>query len=63
MYYEHLGTSKKCPDYQKIFPGYFIGKGANWDHNQVSGLCGCPYFQVSTLIGSTVCLNFQYTSQ
>ena len=45
VYYRHLGTNKKCPDYQ----GILIVQVSLYDkaHLGVCGLSRCPYFQVS----------------
>ena len=44
VYYGHLGTNKKCPDYQ----GVLIFQVSLYDkaHLGVCGLSSCPYFQV-----------------
>ena len=56
MYYGHLGTNKKCPNYQGvlIFQVNLHIKAPFGDHNWVCGLCRCPYFQESWLTGFTV---------
>ena len=45
VYYGHLGTNQKCPDYQGvlIFQVSLCTKGLLWDLNQVCGLCRCPH--------------------
>ena len=56
VYYGHLGTSKKCPDYQGvlIFQVISYEKVPFGTSTKCHGLCRYPYFQVSTLTGFTV---------
>ena len=55
VYFGHLGTNQKCPDYQGVLIFQVIlDDKVPFRTTTKSTLCRCPYFLVSTLTGFTV---------